>query len=46
MVDYDEYLLNLYVVDLAPVTSQDWFHTIIGGVAGGTTATMGASIIA
>ena len=45
MVDYDEYLLNLYVVELAPITSQQWFHDIIGGVAAGTTVGMGASIV-
>ena len=38
MVDYTEFLLNLYVVELAPVTSQQWFHEAIGYAAGGVTA--------
>ena len=37
-MDYNEWLLNEYVVHLAPLFSQEWFHTIVGVIAGGSTA--------
>ena len=43
-MDYDDYLLNMYVIDLAPVTAQEWFQddirdaTVALGSAGGLSA--------
>jgi hypothetical protein len=45
MVDYNEFLLNVYVVDLAPITGQSWFHSIIGGVAAAVATLGSASIV-
>ena len=33
-MDYNEWLFNLYVLELAPITSQEWFHSIVGAVTG------------
>jgi len=44
-MDYNEWLLNEYVVNLAPIFSQEWFHTAVGVLAGGTTAAQSISSI-
>ena len=28
-MDYNEWLMNVYVVNVAPITASDWFHTIM-----------------
>ena len=31
-MDFNQFLLDLYVVELAPVFSQNWFHDTIGNI--------------
>ena len=35
-MDYDEYLINYYITQIGPVTSQAWFHSMIAAIGAGT----------
>ena len=33
-MDYNEWLLNLYIVNVAPITASEWFHAVMGTIWG------------
>ena len=45
MTDYNEWLLNMYVIELAPVTGQPWFHALIAVFSTGFSIAGALSII-